>query len=80
MNTAHLTVGASYTSGYGKGRQAAKGHVPETDNPFRRGSPAFHGWNDGHYDERSARRLAVDRHNALHLSSVETGSFRDQVG
>jgi len=65
MSTAHSPVGATYASGYAKGRHAAKEHVPVAENPFPPGSPAFHGWNDGHYDERSARRLAVDRHSAL---------------
>jgi len=64
MNTAPSPVAATYASGYAKGRHAAKEHVPTADNPFRAGSPAFHGWNDGHYDERSARRAEVERHNA----------------
>jgi hypothetical protein len=72
MNTAHLTVGASYTSGYAKGRQAAKEHVDVIENPFHPGSRAFHGWNDGHYDERSARRLAIARHGAQLWNSVGT--------
>ncbi len=62
-------MGASYASGYAKGRHAANEHIPTTDNPFRAGSDAFHGWNDGHYDERSARRVAVERHSALLWSS-----------
>ncbi len=70
MNTANLTVGASYTSGYAKGRHAASEHVELSENPFRAGSSAFHGWNDGHYDERSARRVAIDRHSAELWSSV----------
>ena len=69
MNTAHLPVGARYASGYAKGRRAAKDHVAATRNPFRSGSPAYHGWNDGHYDERSARRVAIDHHTALLWSS-----------
>ena len=71
MNTAHSPIGASYASGYAKGRHAANEHVEATDNPFRPGSPAFHGWNDGHFDERSARRRAIERHSALLWSSVE---------
>ncbi len=69
MNTAPTTNGGTYASGYGKGRHAAKEHIPAADNPFRAGSPAFHGWNDGHYDERSARRAEIERHNALSSSS-----------
>lgn len=65
MNTAHSPAGSTYASGYAKGRHAAKEHVPGTENPFRSGSAAFHGWNDGHYDERSARRVTIDRYSAL---------------
>jgi hypothetical protein len=63
MQTAPSPVVATYASGYAKGRHAAKEHVPAADNPFRAGSPDFHGWNDGHYDERSARRNEIERHN-----------------
>ena len=65
MKTTPSHATATYASGYAQGRHAAKEHVPAADNPFRAGSPAFHGWNDGHYDERSARRNEIERHNAL---------------
>lgn len=65
MNSAPMPAAANYASGYATGRHAAKEQVPPTDNPFLAGSPAFHGWNDGHYDERSARRNEIARHNAL---------------
>ncbi len=65
MKTAPSPNAATYVSGYAKGRHAAKEHLPSVDNPFHAGSPAFHGWNDGHYDERSARRAEIERHNAL---------------
>jgi hypothetical protein len=65
MKTAASPVAATYASGYAKGRHAAKEHVPAAENPFHPGSPAFHGWNDGHYDERSARRNEIERHNTL---------------
>jgi hypothetical protein len=64
MNTASAPVGTSYASGYAKGRHAAKEHIPVTANPFRRGTVSYRGWNDGHYDEQSARFLAVARHSA----------------
>ena len=69
MNTAYSVTGSNYAFGYATGRHAAQEHLPITENPFRRGTPAFHGWNDAHYDERSARRLAHDRHSALLWSS-----------
>jgi hypothetical protein len=65
MTTTHPRVGTDYAAGYDKGRHAAKEHVPVAENPFPPGSSAFHGWNDGHYDERSARSVAIERHNAL---------------
>ena len=65
VNTAYPPVGTSYASGYAKGRHAAKEHIPATDNPFRRGTSSYHGWNDGHYDEQSARCIAVARHSAF---------------
>jgi hypothetical protein len=65
MTTTDPRVESDYASGYASGRHAAKEHMPVTDNPFHPGSSAFHGWNDGHYDERSARILAIERHSAL---------------
>ena len=32
---------------------------------------AFHGWNDGHYDEQSARHRAIERHSALVWSQTD---------
>jgi NAD(P) transhydrogenase subunit alpha len=60
-----VTDDAEDASGYAKGRHAAKEHVPGTDNPFRPGTSAFEGWNDGHFDERSARSIAIERHSAF---------------
>jgi hypothetical protein len=62
-------VGPSYAIGYAKGRDAAKEHVPATLNPFPPGTSEFHGWNDGHFDEHSARNLAIQRHSTLIWSS-----------
>ncbi len=70
MNTSPSPNAATYASGYAKGRHAAKEHIATEDNPFRAGSPAFHGWNDGHYDERSARRTEIERYNASVSSSA----------
>ncbi len=66
MNTTRtLTPTAgSYAAGYAKGRHAAKEFSSAADNPYRSGSPAFLGWNDGHYDERSARERAIAQHSA----------------
>jgi hypothetical protein len=64
MNTAYPPVGTLYASGYARGRHAAKERLPATRNPFRAGSPSYHGWNDGYYDEQSARTLAIERHSA----------------
>jgi hypothetical protein len=64
MNTAHPPVGVAYASGYARGRHAAKEHLPATQNPFHPGTSAYHGWNDGHYDEQSARRIAIESHSA----------------
>lgn len=63
MTTTPPTVGIEYASGYAKGRHAAKEHIPATDNPFHPRTPEFHGWNDGHYDEQSARIVAMQRHS-----------------
>ena len=69
MNTAPMPVAAPYASGYAKGRQAAKGQVPGADNPLLADTSAYHGWNDGHYDERSARRAEIERYNTRVWSS-----------
>ena len=74
MTTTHRPVGSDYASGYGRGRHAAKEHVPDRENPFRPGSAAYRGWNDGHYDEQSARTLAIDRHSAFVWSESEVVS------
>jgi hypothetical protein len=71
MNTVPSPATATYASGYNNGRHAAKEHVAAADNPFHAGSPAFHGWNDGHYDERSARRAEIERHNAAMWSKAQ---------
>jgi len=64
MTTTHAPVGPSYAIGYAQGRHAAKEHFPASFNPFRPGTSAFQGWSDGHYDEQSARNLAITRHSA----------------
>jgi hypothetical protein len=65
MTTTYPLTRSNYAAAYGKGRHAAKEHIPVTDNPFRSGSSEFHGWNDGHYDEQSARNIEIQRHSAL---------------
>ncbi len=64
MNSPTTPTGTEYAAGYARGRHAAKENVPLPENPYRRGSASFHGWHDGHYDERSARRRAIERHSA----------------
>ena len=53
-----------YAKAYAAGRHAAKEHVPASENPHHPRSAAFHAWNDGHYDEQSARSVAIERHSA----------------
>lgn len=76
MTTTHSRVGSDYASGYAKGRHAAKANLPVTENPFPRGSSAFAAWNDGHYDEQSARSVAIERHSAI-LWTAHTSAERD---
>ena len=64
MTTTHHSVGSDYASGYGRGRHAAKEHVSADENPFHPRTPAHRGWNDGYYDEQSARAMAIGRHSA----------------
>ena len=65
MNTILPSASVSdYATGYADGRHAAKERVPAFANPYRRGTPACEGWNDGHYDERSARSVQINRHSA----------------
>jgi hypothetical protein len=61
--------GSDYAAGYTDGRHAAKERVPVEDNPYRPGTQCYHGWNDGHYDERSARFVQIEKHSALLWSS-----------
>jgi hypothetical protein len=65
MTTTPPRATADYAAGYAQGRTAAKEHLPVAENPFRPGSSAFHGWNDGHYDEQSARIREIKRHSAM---------------
>jgi hypothetical protein len=65
MTTTHRPVGSDYASGYGRGRHAAKERVSVEENPFHLRSDAYRGWNDGYYDEQSARAMAIGRHSAL---------------
>lgn len=67
-NTAPMSV-AEYAAGYADGRHAAKERVPMQENPHRAGTLRYHGWNDGHYDERSARFVQIQRHSAEVWSS-----------
>ncbi len=55
---------SEYAAGYADGRHAAKEHVSAKENPHRPGTQRYHGWNDGHYDERSARFVQIQRHSA----------------
>ena len=64
MTTSPTTTRTGYAVGYAKGRHAAQDHLPQTENPFRPGTPSFEGWNDGYYDEQSARFIAIGRHSA----------------
>jgi hypothetical protein len=64
MNTTHLPTAANYAGGYAKGRHAAAERVPTSENPYAPGSTAYQGWLDGHYDEQSARFIAIERHSA----------------
>ena len=65
MSTTSTPVASGYAIAYAKGRHAAQEHVPTKENPYRPGSSSYHAWNDGHYDEQSARSLAIERHSAL---------------
>jgi hypothetical protein len=71
MTPTHPPVGPSYTIGYARGRHAAKERIPATKNPFAPRTSAFQGWNDGHFDEESARNIAIQRHSALVWSGGE---------
>jgi hypothetical protein len=64
MNRNASTAVSEYSAGYADGRHAAKEHVPMQENPHKPGSLRYHGWNDGHYDERSARFVQIQRHSA----------------
>jgi hypothetical protein len=65
MKPTHPSDEPAYGHGYARGRHAAKEHIPNTENPFDPGTPAHAGWNDGHYDEKSARRMEIARHSEL---------------
>jgi hypothetical protein len=65
MTTTHPLVGPAYAAGYTRGRHAAKERIPITQNPFQPRTSAYQGWSDGHYDEQSARHVAIDRHSTL---------------
>ena len=64
MTTTPTPVASDYAMAYAKGRHAAQERVPADENPYRPGTTAFHGWTDGHYDEQSARIIAIERHSA----------------
>jgi hypothetical protein len=63
MKTLQSAAVSSYATGYVDGRHAAKEHMPAYANPYQRSTRAYQGWSDGHYDERSARSVQVDRHS-----------------
>lgn len=65
MTPTSTTVATDYVKAYMKGRHAAHDRDSLQRNPYRTGSSAFQAWNDGYYDEQSARRLAIERHSAL---------------
>jgi hypothetical protein len=65
MNPTPTPVVSDYVTAYAKGRKAAQNRAPSYKNPYRAGSSAFHGWNDGHYDEQSARVRAIESHSSL---------------
>jgi hypothetical protein len=65
MTTTPTPVVSNYAAAYAKGRKAAQARTSANENPYRAGSAAFHGWNDGHYDEYSARIRAIESHSAL---------------
>jgi len=64
MKTLTSATVTDYATGYADGRYAAKERVPAFANPYQRNTPAYEGWGDGHYDERSARSVQIDRHSA----------------
>ena len=64
MTSTLTSAFSTYATAYRKGRHAAQERVSPRKNPYRAGGTAFHAWNDGFYDEQSARRLAVERHSA----------------
>jgi hypothetical protein len=59
------TPDSEYAAGYADGRHAAKEHVPANENPYKRGTQCWHGWNDGHYDERSLRFVQIAKQSAF---------------
>jgi len=63
MNTLATATHTHYATGYAEGRHAARDHIAGFANPYQRNSPAYQGWSDGHYDERSARSLQIHRHS-----------------
>jgi hypothetical protein len=64
MKTLLSAAITDYATGYAEGRHAAKEHLPAYANPFPRSSPAYQAWIDGHYDERSARSVQIERNSA----------------
>jgi len=64
MNSPATATVSSYATGYAEGRHAAKEHIAGFANPYARNSPAYQGWNDGHYDERSAHSIQIARTSA----------------
>lgn len=64
MSTLASATITDYATGYAEGRHAAKEHIGGFANPYQRNSAAYRGWNDGHYDEQSARSLQIQRNSA----------------
>lgn len=64
MTSTLPTVTTDYVLAYRKGRHAAQERISPRKNPYPAGTSLRQAWNDGYYDEQSARRLAIERHSA----------------
>jgi hypothetical protein len=69
-------IASDYARAYAQGRHAAKERVPAKQNPHHPGTRAFRAWNDGHYDEQSARHIAIERHSAMLWSDGDAGELK----
>lgn len=64
MTTSSFSPVIDYAAGYAAGRRAAGDKIPAYANPYRRNTDAYRGWDDGHYDEKSARAVQHQRNSA----------------